>query len=214
MIELRRNPPKKKVLKVYPEIKKFASSKKIKESESSKAIFDKVCRGSSVLDIGAGDKSLKEFIIRDELQGIYKSMDIDRTFKHDFYSLDEITGTYDCVLCFNLFEHLELEITLKYLEKVYDILKEGGKLIISVPNIDHINHMWKHDITHIRQYPAKDLYAILKLMNFKGEINIYRLYHRPYRHTIKSKILEILKIVITRILEVDYCRDILIIAEK
>jgi predicted SAM-dependent methyltransferase len=209
MIELRREPPKAGLLKILSDNKKKKS-----KNETSGVLFKKVGERASFLDIGAGNKSLRESIIGEPFLGKYKSMDIDKSISHDFYSLEEITGTYDCVYMLNLLEHLQLDMALMYLQKAYDVLREGGVLVIAVPNIDHINHMWKHDITHVRQYPAKDLYAILRLMNFKGSIDIYRIYHRPYYHSIKSKILEILKIQLTKILEVDYTRDIMIIAQK
>jgi SAM-dependent methyltransferase len=206
MLELRRNSPRMKLLKAYTD--------NLKKNEVFLTSMERIGKNDSVLDIGAGDKKVQENLLEAGFSGVYKSMDIDSTYTHDFNSLEDITGEYDCVFMLELIEHLELEVSLKYLEKAFKVLKKGGRLFLSTPNIDHINKLWKHDITHIRQYPAKDLYAILRLMNFNGEINIYRIHIRPYRHTLKSKIKEILKIIITKIIEVDYASGIMIIAEK
>ena len=204
--ELRRNLPDVKLLKAYLD--------KPNKSEVLLTSLKRLGESDVILDIGAGDKRLKKSLQGAGFQGIYKSMDIESTHTHDFNSLEDITGEYDCVFMFELIEHLPIELSLKYLEKAYKLLKKGGRLFLSTPNVDHINALWRSNIGHIKQYPIRDLYAILRLMNFKGEINLYLIYHRPYRHTIKLKIKEILKIFISKIMDVDYARGIMIIAEK
>ena len=176
--------------------------------------FSKIGTNSSILDIGAGSKLSYRLLSEKGFRGVYKSMDVDTFFKHDFYSLETIKGNYDNVFMLEIIEHLELDVAFKYLDKAYEVLKKGGRLFLSTPNIDHINQLWRGNIGHIRQYPVRDLYGILKLMNFKGDIELYRIYLRPYKPNIKFTIKEMLKKLITRILDVDYAHGIMIIAEK
>ena len=185
-----------------------------KKSEGLIKVLKRVGRNNTVLDVGAGDMILKKYLLEAGFKGIYKSMDLETTHTHDFSTLEDISGKYDCVFMFEIIEHLTLESCLKYLTKAHEVLNNAGRLFLSTPNIDHINALWRSNITHIRQYPIRDLYALLRLMNFNGKIDLYRVYRRPYRFKLKSKIREILRIFISKILGVDYAGDIMIIAEK
>ena len=71
MVQLRRNPPKKKLLKIFSDNKR----KKFK-NETIKEIFSKVGKGGTFLDIGAGSKTLEKLIVGELYFGHYKSMDI------------------------------------------------------------------------------------------------------------------------------------------
>ncbi|MBI3058112.1 MAG: hypothetical protein HYY81_02195 [Deltaproteobacteria bacterium] len=63
--------------------------------------------GMKVLDVGANNRSLKVFLDqRLGFQVAYKSMDIDRSYAHDFYSLEEVQEKFDAVACFEVVEHM------------------------------------------------------------------------------------------------------------
>lgn len=111
-------------------------------------------------------------------------------------------------------EHLTLDKALIYLTKSFEILKKDGLLFISTPNIDHINQLWKQDITHIQQYPAKDLYSILRMIGFSPNIEIHRIYLTEPKIKIKRKIIEFVRRMFNYILGTDYAQGILIIAQK
>ena len=54
-----------------------------------------------VLDIGANDRGLKAFIEQQShLPVEYKSMDVDRTYEHDFYDLTAVQGRIRCLYVF------------------------------------------------------------------------------------------------------------------
>ena len=70
-------------------------------------ILKYVREGESILDVGAFDRALGERI-RSRCPSVrYKSMDIDSTYPHDYYSLEEIRETFDVILLFEVIEHLE-----------------------------------------------------------------------------------------------------------
>lgn len=129
-----------------------------------------------VLDMGAGRRSFKVLLEQINVKCEYKSMDIDRNYFHDFYSIDDIKEKFDYVIMSELLEHLTFDTGLQYLTKAQSALTENGTLFISVLNIWHPNHMWRCDITHITPYPYRDFYAILYFMSFR-EIEMYRIYH-------------------------------------
>ena len=66
---------------------------------------------------------------------------------------------------------------------------------------------------HIQQYPAKDIYSILRMLGFV-DINLYRIYLTQSSLSLKKIIREKIKIILTKILEVDYTHGIMAIAKK
>ncbi len=144
----------------------------------------------------------------------YKSLDISKNEKHDFNDINSVNENFDIIFMLELIEHLPLELSLKYFSKSFKILNENGILIISTPNIDHINQLWKQDVTHIHQYPAKDIYSILRMIGFSDEIQVFRISLRQPKLNLKKILLEKARIIINKILGTDYAHDILIIAKK
>jgi predicted SAM-dependent methyltransferase len=183
------------------------------KSDVYKKIMQTIHNNKKILDIGAGNRNFKDLLDTMGLNYIYRSLDIDKTNTHDFHSIEEINEKFDYVLLFNLLEHLSFETGLKYLSKAQDILENSGSIIIAIPNIWHPNHMWRCDITHTKPYPYQDLYALLTFMGFR-EIEMFRIYHRPFKLSIKKFILNKLKILLHEIMEMDYAKDFLIIAKK
>lgn len=167
-----------------------------------------------ILDIGAGNKNLEKVIKLMDVNFDYKSLDISKNIKHDYTDIYSINEKFDIIFMLELIEHLPLDLALEYFTKVYEILNENGMLIISTPNIDHINQLWKQDITHIHQYPAKDIYSILRMLGFAEDIIIYRINIRPPKMSIKKFFIEKVRIILNKILGTDYAHGILILAKK
>lgn len=107
-----------------------------------------------------------------------------------------------------------IEISLKYFNKVYDILNKDGLVIISTPNVDHVNQLWKQDVKHIQQYPGEDIYTILGMIGFAGEINVFKINLRNSRLTLKKALQEQARIVANKILGTDYTHGIVLYAYK
>ena len=71
----------------------------------------------------------------------------------DNYDLEEQSNKFDIVTIIGLFEYLEDDEILKLLDKMYNSLKEGGKLIVTTPNYGGV------------------MYFIDKALNLFGPVN-------------------------------------------
>jgi hypothetical protein len=196
-----------------PILKSYTEEGKLIKSETVSKLKEKIQSNGKILDMGAGSKNFKDLLNKIGLNIIYKSMDIDKNNFHDYHSIEEINEKFDYVLLFNLLEHLPFETGLNYLTKAQEVLEKNGLLFISVPNIWHPNHMWRCDITHIKPYPYQDLFALLSFMGFK-QIEMYRIYHRPFKLSIKKFIFNKFKIILYKIMELDFTKDLWMIAQK
>ena len=175
-------------------------------SAAHKLWLNYVMSANKVMDFGAGDLRFKEFVLRNGFKGRYRALDIGKDFKYDFAHLDETDEKFDLILCFEVIEHMELSKFMELLDKFRRRLTEGGKLIITTPNIHHVNHFWKGDVTHIRPYPYEDLYALLKGHGFKSAV-MYRIVwweSESPAFYVKFNLRRIL----THILGVDYANNI------
>jgi predicted SAM-dependent methyltransferase len=131
-------------------------------------IAQRLAGRESVLDIGSGDRPFFGGVTPKN----YRTMDIDRQLKLDFYSMEEISGLYEAVLMREVVEHLPREVFYSYLEKIHAILNPGGILILTTPNTWSPSWMLS-DYTHVSHWPMHDMYAILKCFGF-GQVEIYR----------------------------------------
>jgi SAM-dependent methyltransferase len=127
---------------------------------------DPLLKCESVLEVGAGErKFLPDF------SGAYFTMDVDRSTKQDFYSIDEIKGSFDGIVMREVVEHIPRETFYSYLEKFYACLNPGGVLVLSTPNPMSVQ-FWT-DYTHISPWPIHDMCSILESYGFEN-ISIYR----------------------------------------
>lgn len=134
--------------------------------------------GIRLLDVGAGERGMK-VKIRKKLAGvIYKSMDIDCRLPDDYSSLDEIDEYFDLIILFDVIEHLELEEGMRMLKRINDLLVNGGKLIISIPNIFNPSRSWLNS-TYKVAYSYEELGGILFSQGF-DVLEIYRTYNDSF----------------------------------
>jgi 2-polyprenyl-3-methyl-5-hydroxy-6-metoxy-1,4-benzoquinol methylase len=165
--------------------------------------------GEKVLDIGASNRNLQERLKRHYPKLIYKSMDIDREQFHDFYSLDEIQETFDMVFLFEVIEHMELEDGRRLLKRIYDLLREGGRLILTTPNVFNPGRFWR-DATHKVAYCYDELGGILLAQGFHIKA-MYRTYSDAFqRYLWRVYVMAPLH----RYLGIDFAKSILVVAEK
>jgi SAM-dependent methyltransferase len=165
--------------------------------------------GMRILDIGGNNRSLKDFIqgaLKAEV--IYKSMDVDRTHSHDFYSLEEISGEYDAVACFEVVEHMPAGKALELLCRAHDVLVQGGRLFVSTPNVYHPMSFWS-DSTHITPYRLRHL------AGWMGTAGFTRLWgFRVVRMTWKKRLRYWRYRGLLRLLNLDFAPGILVVGEK
>lgn len=122
-----------------------------------KPLIDFLRPGMKILDIGANNRSLKNFM--DDKLGFpvtYKSMDIDHSYKHDFYTLEEIQEQFHAIACFEVVEHMTAGMALDLFRRAYQLLSPEGRLFVSTPNVYHPISFWS-DATHITPFRFRHL---------------------------------------------------------
>lgn len=139
-----------------------------------------------VLDVGAGDRCLLDQLRATGFVGEYASVDTDDTYAHDFSSLESVSGAFDVVVMREVIGHLHLNIFVDYAERILEILRPGGRLLITMPNVFSTWQLC--DVTHVQHYSSYDLYALLRYVGY-APVGIYRIVpesrylglKRPYR---------------------------------
>ena len=165
--------------------------------------------GERVLDMGASNRDLEGRLKKYYPNLIYQSMDIDQTQLHDYYRLEDIQGRFHVVLLFEVIEHLTLEEGAHMLGKIYELLEEGGRLILTTPNIFNPGRYWR-DATHKQAYCYDELGGILLAQGFEIKA-MYRTYSDAFhRYLFRVYVMAF----IHRYLGIDFAKSILIVAEK
>lgn len=123
-------------------------------------IFENITQGARVLDVGASTKKLGESIKKHNPSISYKTMDIDRTQQHDYYSLADIDETFDVITLIEVIEHLDFQDGLKLLRDLRGLLSDGGRIIMTTPNLHHPSRYWC-DCDHCTPYEYQNMGAIL-----------------------------------------------------
>lgn len=165
--------------------------------------------GERVLDIGSSNRSLEGRLKKHYPNLIYKSMDIDPEQFHDYYNLEGIEEKFDVIFLFEVIEHLELEEGMKMLNKIYELLDKGGRLILTTPNIFNPGRFWR-DATHRVAYCYDELGGFLLAHGFQIK-SIYRTYSDAlHRYLFRVYVMASLH----RYLGIDFAKSILIVAGK
>jgi len=165
--------------------------------------------GESVLEVGAFNRDLGERMKKIFPCTTYRSMDIDPAYPHDYTSFEEIGERFDMVLLFEVIEHLGLEEGREMVKKIYHILKPGGRVILTTPNVFTPGRYWK-DATHLTPYPYEELGGLLLSQEFEL-VEICRLFNAPFlEYFVKVYLFSPL----FRFLGIDYTKSILVVAQK
>jgi SAM-dependent methyltransferase len=163
----------------------------------------------SILDVGAYDRNLHDFLVKScKKEFSYWSMDIDKSLSHDYYSFEEIQKKFDVIACLEIIEHLTSEEALDLLAKEYELLKEGGVLYISTPNVFHPTAFWR-DSTHRSGYRYGELAGFLAALGYR-ELEIYRVGRIKFLNKVRAVLVN----PALRLLQMDYYSRILIKARK
>ena len=122
--------------------------------------------GMKVLDIGANNRALKPYLDQHAASKIsYMSMDIDRSYEHDFYTFDEIRGNFDAIVCFEVVEHMGPRLALELFNVAFQHMNSGGRFFVSTPNVYHPMSFWA-DCTHITPYRIRHLAGWMEAAGF------------------------------------------------
>jgi len=176
----------------------------IKSKNSFELARKKIGNESSVLDFGASDKHFKKYCDKKNHKlKKYKTIDIDKNVNPDFLSLDKVKEKFDYMTMFSAIEHIKFDDVLKILKKSSE---KASNIIITTNNIYYPLWGFFDDITHVQTYSARSIYAILKISGYT-DIKIYRNFEKNMMPTIIKKL-------ISRITNQDFCGNIIAIAKN
>jgi len=95
--------------------------------------------GARVLDAGCGEGVLvEEYANRLAIEGIDPNYGSDRVRTGSLTDLPFADGSFDRALCLDVLEHLTFEEQPRALAELFRVLKSGGELFVSVPNLAHL----------------------------------------------------------------------------
>lgn len=173
-------------------------------AKSSFQAAAEIAAGKKVLDIGASDRRFGKFC---ENGGIplkgYETVDIDKKVKPDYDSIDKVKGKFGIITMFAAIEHMQPELARGLVKKCASISDE---MAISTNNIYFPAWGFFDDITHVKPYSPRTVYAMLREAGFNS-IKIFRVY-KPGRIPIFIKEIQ------SRINNQDFCPEILAVASK
>ena len=160
--------------------------------------------GMTVLEVGAGDRRFEAKIKSKRPGVVYRGMDIDRRTRQDYYSLDEITESFDFVFLFEVIEHLTPEDGLALLRKIHSLLKPGGSVLVGTPNLYH-PHRYFGDVTHKTPYKYEELGGLMLTAGFH-DLAFFRQYNEPF---LKKTFRLSIGILLHKFLDIDFAVTIL-----
>lgn len=101
--------------------------------------LDRLPRETRVLDAGCGEGVLvDEYAGRLRIEGLDPNYSSDRVRSGSLTALPYEDATFDRALCLDVLEHLTFEEQPRALAELRRVLRPGGELLVSVPNLAHL----------------------------------------------------------------------------
>ena len=101
--------------------------------------LDALPRDARVLDAGCGEGVIvDEYAGRIDIIGVDANYASDRVREGSVTSLPFPDGMFDCALCLDVLEHLTFEEQPQALAELHRVVRPGGELFVSVPNLAHL----------------------------------------------------------------------------
>ena len=95
--------------------------------------------GERVLDAGCGEGVLvDEYAGRIAIEGIDANYSSERVRSGSVTALPYADGTFDRAMCLDVLEHLAFEEQPQALAELCRVLRPGGALLVSIPNLAHL----------------------------------------------------------------------------
>lgn len=188
--------------KLLPQITKIPIAK------SNRQVISNILKdGDSILDIGANNRSLEKYLRSITGKVSYFSLDIDKSLPHDYYDMAAIDRKFDVIVALDVIEHMTLIDTSVLFERIHELLKPSGCVVISTPNVCHPVRFWR-DCTHITPYRYDELTGLLISAGFH-DIKIYRIKDMKTKDKLRYWIYSPL----LRLLDIDFAPGIVAVAK-
>jgi SAM-dependent methyltransferase len=101
--------------------------------------LDAAAPGTRVLDAGCGEGVLvEEYAQRLAIEGLDPNYGSDLVRTGSLTGLPYADSTFDRALCLDVLEHLTFEEQPRALAELFRVLKPGGVLLVSIPNLAHL----------------------------------------------------------------------------
>ncbi len=181
-------------------------------NEYERLIFDRTKHAGRLLDYGGGDNRLKRKFLAAGFQGRYETLDISSEEPHEYSSLDQITGSFDAILCLEVIEHMSLNDYVDLMDALGKLLVPGGLLVISTPNPLCVVPMWAGDPGHVQQFPIADLAADLVVRGH--DVEAFRVRYGAWPKGIRERTRFFAMRAMCYLLSVDYAHGIMVIGKK
>ncbi len=166
----------------------------------------RIAAGFRVIDVGGSDGAFGRRLAESVS---YATVDVDPAHHADHASLDEVgDASADVVTCFETIEHLALEEALALVAGFARVLKPGGRLFRSTPNV---HHPWsfRNSATHMTPFPYDELGGLLESCGLRVEA-----LYRCHRDSVPKRVVRFLARPLYRILGVDYAKSVLVVAQR
>jgi len=107
--------------------------------EAVRRWLDALPPATRVLDAGCGEGVVvEEYAGRLAIEGLDPNYSSDRVRTGSLTALPYADATFDRALCLDVLEHLSFEDQPRALAELHRVLRSGGELLVSVPNLAHL----------------------------------------------------------------------------
>ncbi len=144
---------------------------------AARAIAAAAPPSGTLLDVGSGEGELREALARHAPGVRYRSLDPDRGSRADARDLSEVREPVEAVALLEVIEHLPLGEGLDLLRRIARILRPGGLLFVSTPNV-FMPGRYLRDATHRTPYAYDELGGVISLAGYAVE-SLQRTYNAP-----------------------------------
>jgi hypothetical protein len=162
-----------------------------------------------VLEVGAGERKIQSLLRRHRPGARYESLDIDPQGEHDYREWSEVSDRLDCVLALEVIEHLTLEEISPWLSKIAEVLRPGGRLVLSTPNTFY-PPAYLRDATHRTPLCYDELAGLVAGAGFEVE-RLCRVYNDPLPRMLLRRYASGW---LFRLLGIDFARQIALVARR